>query len=137
MEVLKENLAKEVLKKLKEISELWDISSKKWKKLPDNEKQLFYKKEYQIRTDISNMILGAFPGIDFFSVGKNGSLDSEKLDLTVNINSENIEIERGVFQAQEYKYHIIKFKEKHFEENLLNFFEKDLNWYRRNDGICG
>lgn len=28
MEVLKENLAKEVLKKLKEISELWDISSK-------------------------------------------------------------------------------------------------------------
>ena len=27
MEVLKENLAKEVLKKLKEISELWNISS--------------------------------------------------------------------------------------------------------------
>ena len=43
MEVLKENLAKEVLKKLKEISELWDISSKKWKKLPDNEKQLFFE----------------------------------------------------------------------------------------------
>ena len=137
MKVLKENLAKEVLKKLKEISELWDISSKKWKKLPDNEKQLFYKKEYQIRTDIANMILGAFPGMDFFSVGKNGSLDSEKLDLTVNINSDNIEIERGVFQTQEYKYHIIKFKKKHFEEKFLNFFEKDLNWYRRNDGICG
>ena len=82
MEVLKENLAKEVLKKLKEISELWDISSKKWKKLPDNEKQLFYKKEYQIRTDISNMILGAFPGMDFFSVGKNGSwgIYNDKVD---------------------------------------------------------
>jgi hypothetical protein len=46
--------------------------------------------------------------------------ESEKEKLlqyleNLNINSENIEIERGVFQTQEYKYHIIKFKEKHFE----------------------
>ena len=37
--------------------------------------------------------------------------------------SENIEIERGVFQTQEYKYHIIKFKEKYFEERKRLYYE--------------
>lgn len=136
MEITRENLIEEITKKFNEIEKLWNISDKDWKNLPDEEKQLFYAKEKEIQTDISNMIISTLPNTELFEIGEFGNLKSKKLDLALNINCENIEIERGIFETQEYKYHVIEFKEKDFEKNLFDFFEKNMNWYKRNDGVC-
>jgi hypothetical protein len=134
---MKENLIDYINSKLKAIEELWCISDNDWKKLPESQKKAYYAKETEYLSKISIAVKDSFDSGKYFTICEEyGNLKSKELDLVLNICNENIQIERGTFGTQEYKYHIIEFNPNKFKENLFEFFEKTINWYIKNDGIC-
>lgn len=134
LEITKDNICNFVSAKLKEINDLWKISDKDWKKLPDDKKQEYYKIDSSISKEVSENLINVF-NLNTFEIGEFGNLKSKNLDLSITLHLENFEIERGIFETQEYKYHNIEFKKNKFEENLLDFFENRLKWFKLNDGV--
>lgn len=133
---MKENLIDYINDRFKLLDELWSISAKDWQQLPIKDKKVYYAKETELTSQISNAIKETFESGRYFTICEDfGNLKSKELDLVLNIFNDNIQIERGTFKTQEYKYHIIEFEPEYFEEKLFEFFEKTINWYTKNNGI--
>lgn len=133
IEITRDNLVNNLNIRLEKIEKLWDISDKDWKKMPNENKGLIYKQNYELNKEISNFIISTF-NLNDFTISKFGALESEKLDLYISVSNKNIEIERGNFKTQEYEYYLIEFNAKKFEKNLFDVFD-NISWYKNNSGI--
>lgn len=136
IEITRDNLVDNLNIRLEKIEKLWDISDKDWKKMPNENKGLIYKQNYELNKEISNFIISTF-NLNDFTISEFGSLESEKLDLYISVSNQNIEIERGNFKTQEYEYYLIEFNAKNFEKKLFDIFDifDNISWYKHNSGI--